>query len=570
MVLGDRPGRRRRSATASPPRQRSVATSAAPDIRHIAAGVFGYRRLRPGQHEAAAALATGRDCLAVMPSGAGKSAIYQLAAITLGGPAVVVSPLLSLQRDQAEHLRSHRLTAVTVNATAPERRRREAYGLLRNGLAGFVFLTPEQLARDDVREVLDEAPPRLLAVDEAHCVSAWGHDFRPDYLRIGDVIGSLARRPVVAALTATAAPPVREEIVGRLYLRDPAQVIRGFDRPEIHLAVRSFHEADDKETAVVAAAGQFTGTGIIYAATREETEQYAERLGVRAYHAGLSGAQREETQQVFSRGATIVATSAFGMGIDRPDVRFVAHASVPGSLDEYYQEIGRAGRDGKAATAVCFYRPEDLGIRRFFTGGLPDQTLLAEVAAATQTPVSVRELAGRAGLSERRLTGLVNLLETAGVVRLTEMIEPVPGAPPPAEAAAKAIEIAAHNRSVERSRVEMMRRYAELTDCRRRFLLRYFGQGADDPCRRCDNCDAGLSTPAGRDHGAFGVGMRVEHQEWGRGVVLADTGDRLTVFFDEVGYKELLARAVLRGHILAPAGAAAAGQRAAAAKKEAP
>ena len=517
--------------------------------------MFGYTSLRPGQQQAAAALARGRDCLAVMPSGAGKSAIYQLAAIALGGPAVVVSPLLSLQRDQAEHLRSHGLTAVTVNAAAPESRRTEAYGLLRTGTAGFVFLAPEQLARDDVRDVLTDAPPRLLAVDEAHCVSAWGHDFRPDYLRIGDVISSLARRPVVAALTATAAPPVREEIVRRLYLREAAQVIRGFDRPEIHLSVRAFHEAGDKEAAVGKAAGEFGGTGIIYAATREETEQYARRLGLRAYHAGLSRAEREETQQVFMGGATIVATSAFGMGIDRPDVRFVAHASVPGSLDEYYQEIGRAGRDGKAATAVCFYRPEDLGIRRFFTGGLPEEKLLAEVAAAAQTPVSLRELAQRAGLSERRLTGLVNLLQAAGAVRLPDnLIEPVAGAPPPAEAAAAAIGIATHSRSVERSRVEMMRRYAELTDCRRRFLLRYFGQGADDPCGRCDNCDAGLSTTAGRDHGVFAVGMRVEHQEWGRGVVLSEAGGRLTVFFDEVGYRELLTRAVVGGHILTPAG----------------
>ena len=536
---------------------RSLTTSDTPDIRHIAAAVFGYTTLRPGQHQAVTALAQGRDCLAVMPSGAGKSAIYQLAAIVLGGPAVIVSPLLSLQQDQAEHLRAHGLTAVTVNGATPEGRRAEAYALLREGKAGFVFLAPEQLARDDVREVLAAAPPRLFAVDEAHCVSAWGHDFRPDYLRIGDVVTSLNQRPVVAALTATAAPPVREEIVRRLYLRDPAQVIRGFDRPEIHLSVRAFHEAADKESAVEEAVAGFTGTGIIYAATREETEQYAERLGVRPYHAGLSRAERAETQRIFSGGATIVATSAFGMGIDRPDVRFVAHASVPGSLDEYYQEIGRAGRDGKDATAVCFYRPEDLGIRRFFTGGLPDETLLAEVAAATQTPVSVRELAARAGMSERRLTGLVNLLEAAGAVRLTDVIEPVAGAPSPADAAVKAIEIAAHNRSVERSRLEMMRRYAELTDCRRRFLLRYFGQGADDPCGRCDNCDAGRSTPAGRDHGAFAVGMRVGHQEWGRGVVLADAGGRLTVFFDEVGYRELLTEAVLNGHILAPVSAQA-------------
>jgi ATP-dependent DNA helicase RecQ len=176
------------------------------------------------------------------------------------------------------------------------------------------------------------------------------------------------------------------------------------------------------------------------------------------------------------------------------------------------------------------------------------------VAAVTQTPITRHDLAERSGLSERRLTGLVNLLEAAGAVRLNGEIEPVPGSPGPAEAAARAVEIATQYRSVERSRVEMMRRYAELTDCRRRFLLRYFGEGADDPCGRCDNCDAGRSTPAGAGHGSFGAGMRVEHQEWGRGVVLADEGDRLTVFFDQVGYKELLNRAVADHHILTHVG----------------
>jgi ATP-dependent DNA helicase RecQ len=496
----------------------------------------------------------GRDCLAVMPSGGGKSAIYQLTAIALGGAAVVVSPLLSLQRDQSEHLTRHGLTAVTVNGSTPEGKRAEAYDLLRAGETAFVFLAPEQLAREDVRAVLAQAPPRLFAVDEAHCVSAWGHDFRPDYLRIIDVIEVLEPRPVVAALTATAAPPVREEIVRRLGLRQPAHVIRGFDRPEIHLAVRLFHEAHDKEAAVEETARKSGGTGIVYAATREETEQYAERLDLRPYHAGLGRAQREENQEIFSAGASIVATSAFGMGIDRPDVRFVLHASVPGSLDEYYQEVGRAGRDGQPATAILFYRPEDLGIRRFFSGGLPDETLLAEVAAVTQTPITLHELAERSGLSERRLTGLVNLLEAAGAVRLNGEIEPVPDGPGPAEAAARAVEIATQYRSVERSRVEMMRRYAEMTDCRRRFLLRYFGEGANDPCGRCDNCDAGRSTPAGVGHGSFGAGMRVEHQEWGRGVVLADEGDRLTVFFDEVGYRELLTSAVTDHHILTHVG----------------
>src|SRR6201994_2385973 len=399
------------------PSVRSTATSSPPDIPKLAADIFGYRALRPGQQDAVAALAAGRDCLAVMPSGAGKSAVYQLAAIALDGPAVVVSPLLSLQRDQSEHLTSHGLTAATINGNTSERQRAAAYDLLRAGQVAFVFLAPEQLAREDVRAILAEAPPRLLAVDEAHCVSAWGHDFRPDYLRIIDVVEELEPRPAVAALTATAAPPVREEIVTRLGLQEPAQVVRGFDRPEIHLAVRLFPEADDQEAAVLATAGEESGTGIVYAATRAGTERYANELSLRPSHAGLSRKQRDENQETFAQGASIVATSAFGMGIDRPDVRFVLHASVPGSLDEYYQEVGRAGRDGQPAEAILFYRPEDLSLHQFFSGGLPDETLLAEVAAVTQTPITLHDLSQRSGLSERRLTGLLNLLEAAGAVR---------------------------------------------------------------------------------------------------------------------------------------------------------
>src|ERR1700744_5391146 len=323
-------------------------TSTRPDISKLAADVFGYRYLRPGQQAAVAALAGGRDCLAVMPSGAGKSAVYQLGTLALGGAAVVVSPLISLQRDQSEHLTRHGLTAATVNGSTSEGQRAAAYALPRAGETALVFLAPEHLAREDVRTILAEAPPRLLAVDEAHCVSAWGHDFRPDYLRIIDVVEVLTARPVVAALTATAAPPVREEIIRRLGLQDPAQVVRGFDRPEIHLAVRMFHQAGDQEAAVLETAGEVEGTGIVYAATRAETERYAQELSLRPYHAGLSRADRDETQEIFSAGASIVATSAFGMGIDRPDVRFVLHASVPGSLDEYYQEVCRARGGGEA------------------------------------------------------------------------------------------------------------------------------------------------------------------------------------------------------------------------------
>src|ERR1700744_2535803 len=308
-------------------------TSTRPDISKLAADVFGYRDLRPGQQDAVAALADGRDCLALMPSGAGKSAVYQLGTLALGGAAGGVSPLISLQRDQGEHLTRHGLTAATVNGSTSESQRAAAYDLLRAGKTAVGFLAPAQLAREDVRGILAEAPPRLLAVDEAHCVSAWGHDFRPDYLRIIDVIEVLTARPVVAALTATAAPPVREEIVTRLGLQEPAQVVQGFDRPEIHLAVRLFHEADDQEAAVLATAGKESGTGIVYAATRAGTERYAGELSLRPYHAGLSRRQRDGTQETCAQGASIFATSAVGMGIDRPDAPVGRLSSGPGSRD---------------------------------------------------------------------------------------------------------------------------------------------------------------------------------------------------------------------------------------------
>jgi ATP-dependent DNA helicase RecQ len=525
-----------------------------PAIMKIVTGVFGYPGLRPGQEAAIAALTRGRDCLAVLPSGGGKSAIYEVSTLVLDGPALVISPLLSLQRDQAAALRGRGLAAFAINAASPAADRAAGFDLLRRGQPGFVYLAPEQLARQDVLDVLATAPLVLLAVDEAHCISEWGHDFRPDYQRLGAVIAGLPQRPPVVALTATASPPVRAEIVKRLVLSDPVRVIREFDRPEIHLAVREYQEGPDRQHAVVQAVRDLPGAGIVYAATRKEAEDYARRLGVRPYHAGLHKSVREETQQAFMRDETIVATSAFGMGIDRPGVRFVVHAAIPGSLDEYYQEVGRAGRDGQPATAVCFYRPADLGLRQFFTGGLPDAKVLAKVAAAVDRPISRADLAAQTGLSQQRLGNLLNLLEAAGAVLLGNQVEPVPGGPAPDAAAQAAREFATRYRSVERSRVEMMRRYAELTDCRRRFLLRYFGEPVRDRCWNCDNCDAGLSRPE-PDGQQFGLGTRVEHQAWGGGVVLDDEGDRLTVLFDDVGYKELLVSAVLSHGLLRPASA---------------
>jgi ATP-dependent DNA helicase RecQ len=510
-------------------------------VSDTARAAFGHDSLLPGQAEATAALLDGHDVLLVSPTGSGKSLVYQVAALLLDGPTVVVSPLLALQQDQINGIQGSGagVRAGRISSAESEAAREEVLEAAAAGDLEFVFLAPEQLANPTVRDRVAAISPSLVAVDEAHCVSTWGHDFRPDYFRLGDLLVELGE-PRVAAMTATAAPPVREDIVARLRLRDPVTVVTGFARDNIALDVVRHADADSQGAAVLDAAEQGDGAGIVYCRTRPAAEEYAAELAARGrrtavYHAGLGHRRRSEAHEAFMSGEVdvIAATSAFGMGIDKPDIRWIVHAQVPESLDTYYQEVGRAGRDGEPATATLFYRPEDLALGRFFGAGVPkpaDVTAVADAADAVGT--DPREVAERSGLGRRKAGRILNLLEVARQAHDDPhaTFDPV----------AAVIGLAESHRSLERSRVEMMRAYAETNRCRSEFLVGYFGEELQERCGLCDRCRAGTAPdPAAPTDAPYVVQQRVAHQEFGTGIVTDIEEDRLTVLFDDVGYRTL-------------------------------
>jgi ATP-dependent DNA helicase RecQ len=345
---------------------------------------------------------------------------------------------------------------------------------------------------------------------------------------------------------------VREEILARLGMTDPLVQVSGFDRPNLWFGVERFHEESAKERALIERVAAEAKPGIVYTATRRDAERLAADLtaaGQRAeaYHGGMAAGRREEVQRDFMDDAVdvIVATTAFGMGVDKPNVRFVIHHAIADSVDAYWQEVGRAGRDGEPARALLLYRSEDVGLRRFFAGGgQVDESQIEEVARAVDAapgPVEPSELLEETELSESKLTTAVGRLEDVGAVDVLPSgeIAAAAGIGDVADHAAGAARLQADREAYDRSRIDMMRGYAELAGaCRREYLLSYFGEATDGPCGNCDVCDAGAAEAGG--NGPFPVGARVEHPKWGEATVQRYEGDKVVVLFDSVGYKSLL------------------------------
>ena len=531
------------------------------DLRAELREKFGYERFNPGQEEVVSRVLAGEDTLAILATGAGKSLTYQLPALMLDGTTVVVSPLIALMKDQLDMLADRGVTAtVALNSTLSEDQELAAVARIASGQMKIVFVTPEKLEDDGFVSILQDLHVPLFVVDEAHCISQWGHDFRPAYLNLGKVIAQLGH-PTVLALTATATPAVREDILIQLGIPNVKPIVKGFDRPNLQYEVkRADSEAGKLKMLRDLFRSELEGTGIIYTATiknaLEVQKHLQDELGLPAavYHSKLQKHDRTAVHELFMDEAirAVVATNAFGLGIDKPNIRFVVHYDLPGSVEAYTQEAGRAGRDGDLSRCVLIYRMSDTRVQNYFlTGKYPDieevQKVFGtlEIFGAQEGGVSLTDLRKITQLPLTKLKVVLALLKKAGFIENARR-----GTYALTDAAREQREMVLNlanyetKKKYDQSKLAMMLQYAETTGCRRRFILNYFGEDFEaETCGACDNC---LQGHREQTTSGYRISDIVYHAKFGQGTVERAEKDLVTVLFPNVGYKTLLASAVSR------------------------
>ncbi|MBI5305868.1 MAG: RecQ family ATP-dependent DNA helicase [Chloroflexi bacterium] len=488
-----------------------------PDLHTALDHHFGFAAFRAGQHDALDATLSARDALVVMPTGSGKSLCFQLSALLLADTTLVISPLVALMKDQVDALVARGKRATYINSTLSAEEQQNKLNILARGWYKIVYVAPERLRNAAFLDALKHTRVALLAVDEAHCISQWGHDFRPDYLRLREFADALNRPPMIA-LTATATPQVQTDIIAQLGLRAPIKIVTGFNRPNLALRVRYTPDDDAKRRELAALLREHTGSAIIYAGTRRGTEEISAFCGevTRApaafYHAGMADDERTRVQDAFMRDKIkiIVATNAFGMGVDKPDIRAVIHYAIPSTVEAYYQEIGRAGRDGEPARVVLLYSPKDRELQEWFIeNDAPEPRQVAHLYQILQRAknwVSPGYLQRATNLNDSKLQLALRQLELAGALkRLGDArgligVEVTPNVTLNlAESEAETEKRRAHRRKL----LAQIIAYAETNQCRRQFILRYFGDaGNADAPDCCDNHRAATTAPTRRAESA--------------------------------------------------------------------
>ncbi|MEK7158961.1 MAG: RecQ family ATP-dependent DNA helicase [Patescibacteria group bacterium] len=403
--------------------------------------IFKFSEFKPGQKEVVDSILAGHDTLAIMPTGGGKSLCYQMPALLNNKVTIVISPLIALMKDQVDGLKARGIGAAFINSSQDYSEIQAVLNFIKSGQIKLLYIAPERLKSSSFQNMFQNLGVCLVAVDEAHCVSNWGHDFRPDYMLINEFVAKFSERPIVAAFTATATPEVRADIIKHLGLREAKVFVRGFDRPNLKLSVEDGLSEHNREQLALEIIKKTNGSGILYTLTRKNTERLAgwlqqNKISAVAYHAGLNTALRKQVQEDFmeNKYKVIVATIAFGMGVDKADIRFVIHLGLPASLENYYQEAGRAGRDGEPSECFLLSNKKDFGLQSYFIQKSREEMLEQGKKAA----------------------------EMASII------------------------------DIKYRKLDQMRNYAQTMNCRRKIILNYFSdpeiKNYTDNCRNCDIC----------------------------------------------------------------------------------